>query len=59
VPVVLFVAASEDEKEQQRAAPRKDGRRRRPMSPKVSPRKRGAAPKEEFWVWHLPVEQKA
>jgi serine/threonine protein kinase len=57
-PVVLFVAAVEDEKEQ-RAAPRKDGRRRRPMSTKVSPRKRGAAPKEEFWVWHLPVEQKA
>jgi serine/threonine protein kinase len=50
-PVVLFVAAAETkEKKEQRAAPRKDGRRRRPMSPKVSasPRKRGAAPKEEF-----------
>ncbi|TVU37965.1 hypothetical protein EJB05_11311 [Eragrostis curvula] len=61
-PVVLFVAAPEEEKKQeQQRAPRKvvDGRRRRPMSPKVSPRKRSAAQKEEFWVWHLPAEQKA
>jgi len=56
-PVVLFVAAAEEKKER---APRKDVRRRRPMSPKASPRKRpGAGPKEEFWVWHLPAEQKA
>ncbi|GJN33061.1 hypothetical protein PR202_gb21620 [Eleusine coracana subsp. coracana] len=61
-PVVLFVAAPEPvEEEKKERAPRKDGRRRRPMSPKVtvSPRKRAAAPKEEFWVWHLPAEQKA
>ncbi|GJN11049.1 hypothetical protein PR202_ga29209 [Eleusine coracana subsp. coracana] len=60
-PVVLFVAAPEPVEEKKERAPRKDGRRRRPMSPKVtvSPRKRDAAPKEEFWVWHLPAEQKA
>ena len=61
-PVVLFVAAAEAEEKKERA-PRKDVRRRRPMSsPKASasPRKRpGAGPKEEFWVWHLPAEQKA
>ncbi|KAL6855881.1 hypothetical protein ACP4OV_018683 [Aristida adscensionis] len=59
-PVVLFVAAAEPAPEEKKdRTPRKDGRRRRPMSPKVSPRKRGAAQKEEFWVWHLPAEQKA
>lgn len=61
-PVVLFVAASEPVEEKKERAPRKvDGRRRRPMSPKVgvSPRKRGAQQKEEFWVWHLPAEEKA
>ncbi|XP_062187031.1 serine/threonine-protein kinase RIPK-like [Phragmites australis] len=58
-PVVLFVAATEAAEEKKERAPRKDSRRRRPMSPKVSPRKRGAAQKEEFWVWHLPAEQKA
>ncbi|WVZ66664.1 hypothetical protein U9M48_015854 [Paspalum notatum var. saurae] len=63
-PVVLFVAAAEpaapaeEEKKEQRA-PRKDVRRRRPMSsPKASPRKRGGGggQKEEFWVWHLAAE---
>ncbi|KAF8668725.1 hypothetical protein HU200_051911 [Digitaria exilis] len=58
-PVVLFVAAPTTEEEKERT-PRKDVRRRRPMSPKASPRKRaGAGQKEEFWVWHLPAEQKA
>nr|CAB3458597.1 unnamed protein product [Digitaria exilis] len=58
-PVVLFVAAPTAEEEKERT-PRKDVRRRRPMSPKASPRKRaGAGQKEEFWVWHLPAEQKA
>ncbi|CAN6168782.1 unnamed protein product [Urochloa humidicola] len=61
-PVVLFVAAPEAAEEKERT-PRKDIRRRRPMSPKASPRKRGgggAGQKEEFWVWHLPAaEQKA
>ena len=57
-PLVLFVAAPEEEKKER--APRKDVRRRRPMSPKASPRKRaGAGQKEEFWVWHLPAEQMA
>uniref|UniRef100_A0A0A9E0R6 Protein kinase domain-containing protein n=1 Tax=Arundo donax TaxID=35708 RepID=A0A0A9E0R6_ARUDO len=59
-PVVLFVAATDAAAEEKRErAPRKDGRRRRPVSPKVSPRKRGAAKNDEFWVWHLPAEQKA
>jgi serine/threonine protein kinase len=63
-PVVLFVAATETEapaaEEKKERTPRKDVRRRRPMSPKASPRKRGGAgQKEEFWVWHLPAEQKA
>ncbi|CAN6226076.1 unnamed protein product, partial [Urochloa humidicola] len=62
-PVVLFVAAPEAAEEKKERTPRKDVRRRRPMSPKASPRKRGGAgagQKEEFWVWHLPAaEQKA
>jgi serine/threonine protein kinase len=61
-PVVLFVAAAAETEEEEKAPGKDDGRRRRPMSPKVSagPRKRGAAPKEEFWVWHVPAaEQKA
>ncbi|OEL21905.1 Serine/threonine-protein kinase [Dichanthelium oligosanthes] len=62
-PVVLFMAATETttaaEEEKKERTPRKDIRRRRPMSPKASPRKRaGAGQKEEFWVWHLPAEQK-
>ncbi|XP_066398021.1 serine/threonine-protein kinase RIPK-like [Miscanthus floridulus] len=57
-PVVLFVAATEAPAEEKKErAPRKEVRRRRP---KASPRKRpGAGPKEEFWVWHMPAEQKA
>ncbi|KAJ1291841.1 hypothetical protein BS78_02G347900 [Paspalum vaginatum] len=61
-PVVLFVAATEpppaEEEVKKERAPRKDIRRRRPVSPKASPRKRGggAGQKEEFWVWHLPAE---
>ncbi|CAL5071809.1 unnamed protein product [Urochloa decumbens] len=64
-PLVLFVAAPEaaPAEERKERTPRKDVRRRRPMSPKASPRKRGGAgaggQKEEFWVWHLPAEQKA
>ncbi|KAL6656946.1 hypothetical protein ACP70R_004726 [Stipagrostis hirtigluma subsp. patula] len=58
-PVVLFVAATEAAEEKKDRTPRKDCRRRRPMSPKVSPRKRGGDQKEEFWVWHVPAEQKA
>ncbi|XP_062189274.1 serine/threonine-protein kinase RIPK-like [Phragmites australis] len=58
-PVVLYVAATEAAEEKKERAPRKDNRRRRPMSPKVSPRKRGAAKNEEFWVWHPPAEEKA
>jgi serine/threonine protein kinase len=63
-PLVLFVAATETPapEEKKERAPRKDVRRRRPMSPKASPRKRagaGAGPKEEFWVWHLPAERMA
>ncbi|PWZ28632.1 Histone deacetylase 5 [Zea mays] len=35
------------------------GHRRRPMSPKASPRKHpSAGTKDEFWVWHLPADQK-
>ena len=62
-PLVLFVAATDQApapEEKKERAPRKDVRRRRPMSPKASPRKRaGAGQKEEFWVWHLPAEQMA
>jgi hypothetical protein len=58
-PVVLFVAAVVEEKKER--APRKDvlGHRRRSMSPKASPRKHpSAGTKDEFWVWHLPTDQK-
>jgi hypothetical protein len=58
-PVVLFVAAAADENKER--APRKDvlGHRRRPMSPKASPRKHpSASTKDEFWVWHRPTDQK-
>ncbi|AQL01641.1 hypothetical protein ZEAMMB73_Zm00001d045140 [Zea mays] len=58
-PVMLFVAATAEEKKER--APRKDvlGHRRRPLSPKASPRKHpSAGTKEEFWVWHLPADQK-
>ena len=58
-PVVLFVTAAAKEKNER--APRKDvlGHRRRPMSPKASPRKHSSVgTKEEFWVWHLPADQK-
>ena len=58
-PVVLFVAAVVEEKKE--GAPRKDvlGHRRRSMSPKASPRKHpSAGTKDEFWVWHLPADQK-
>ncbi|PWZ16382.1 hypothetical protein Zm00014a_041779 [Zea mays] len=58
-PVVLFVAAAAKEKNER--APRKDvlGHRRRPMSPKASPRKHpSVGTKEEFWVRHLPADQK-
>ncbi|KAI5007892.1 hypothetical protein ZWY2020_008940 [Hordeum vulgare] len=64
-PVVLFVAAPEraaaeekERKERPSRAARDAGahHRRRLRSPKGSPRKRGAGPKEEFWVWHVPAE---
>uniref|UniRef100_A0ACD5WQ95 Uncharacterized protein n=1 Tax=Avena sativa TaxID=4498 RepID=A0ACD5WQ95_AVESA len=64
-PVVLFVAApepaAEEEKKERPRAARDVGihHRRRLRSPKGSPRKRGAGQKEEFWVWHLPAEDKA
>jgi len=64
-PVVLFVAAPEpaveEEKKERPRAARDVGihHRRRLRSPKGSPRKRGAEQKEEFWVWHVPAEDKA
>jgi serine/threonine protein kinase len=63
-PVVLFVAAPEpavEEKKERPRAARDVGvhHRRRLRSPKGSPRKRGAAQKEEFWVWHVAAEDKA
>ncbi|KQK15277.1 serine/threonine-protein kinase RIPK [Brachypodium distachyon] len=58
-PVVLFVAAPEEEKKerkQERARTLQSRHRRRLRSPKMSPRKRGAQQKEEFWVWHVPAD---
>ncbi|CAM0906724.1 unnamed protein product [Alopecurus aequalis] len=61
-PVVLFVATPEDEEKERKERPRavRDVgvyHRRRLRSPKGSPRKRGAG-QEEFWVWHVPAEDK-